>query len=283
MIVIDEWGGCLDAGYSSTDPGRRYVLLGQAGTFGGVATIEADGSVRLAAGASAGLPERFSRSDSNGSLEVITGEDGAETVAITVGGALYRSVDGAGRFELAGIAPPMGPLTADRSRPGMLYGAGADGVHRSVDAGVTWAALGGPTAAQRLVHSPHDQRLYAVVWRGEGAGVWRLDSLGEAGWSRILDEAASHDLAVDPTNAAHLVVATNDHPYRDLTESVGVLESFDSGSTWSVTNDGVPMARVAVVAFDPATPGRVLIGTYGRGFFERTAPCGDPADAETRC
>ncbi|MFN0028150.1 MAG: WD40/YVTN/BNR-like repeat-containing protein [Acidimicrobiales bacterium] len=289
MVGINEWGGCLDAAYSRSEPGRRYVLLGQAGIFGGVATIAPDGSVRLAVGPSAGLPEHFSQSDTSGSLEVIAGEDGIDIVAVTVGGALYRSVDGATRFERAAAAPSLGPLAADGGQPGVLYGAGTDGVHRSADAGATWEALDGPSDAVRLVHSPADQRLYAVVWRTQGAGVWRLEGQGNGGragagsWTPILDQATSHDLAVDPTDPDHLVVATNDHPYRDLTASVGVLESFDGGLSWTNSTDGVPMARVAVAAFDPATPGRLVIGTYGRGFFQRTAVCGDPADGETRC
>lgn len=283
MVGIDEWGGCVDSGYSRAAPGRRHVLLGQAGIFGGVGTIEADGSTRLALGPSAGLPARFSQSGSDGSLEVVTGEDGTETVAVTVGGVLYRSVDEADRYEIADGAPWLGPLAAAVGQPGVLYGAGPDGVYRSPDAGRTWVALQGPSAAVRLVHSPADQGLYAVVWRSQGAGVWRYDELGDARWTVVLDQAASHDLAVDPADPAHLMVATNDHPYRDLTASVGMVESFDRGLTWTDTNDGLPMARVAVVAFDPMTPGRVVIGTYGRGFFERTATCGNHTDPETRC
>lgn len=109
MVTLEQWGGCVDAGSSSLDHARRYVLLGQAGTFGGVGIIQPDGSPTLTVGSSAGLPERFSRWGDNGSLEVVTHKDGAETVVITVGGVLYRSTDAAGHFEVADEHPDERP------------------------------------------------------------------------------------------------------------------------------------------------------------------------------
>jgi hypothetical protein len=107
--------------------------------------------------------------------------------------------------------------------------------------------------------------VYATVGRTEGGGLWRFAG---GAWSKLLDEPMTFDVAVDPTDSAHLLVATNDHPFHDRVASVGMLSSTDGGATWAPANDGLPLLRVAAVGFDPAQPGRVVIGTFGRGFFE---------------
>jgi len=265
MVASDPWGGCQDAAHSRTVAGRRYVLLGQAGTFGGVATIEPDEQFRLAAGAAAGLPERGVGVGDGGAIEVVEAADGTELVAVATGGTLYVSDDGGRSFAVVDRGLGALELATDPTRPRRLYVAGQRSIAVSDDGGRTLRSLAGsPGGAARLTVTAGTGRLYATVWRRAGAGLWRLDGTS---FVRILDEPTIYDVAADPTDESHLVVTTNDHPYHDIIESVGVLRSTDGGATWGPHNTGLPLLRVAAVAFDPSQTGRVVIGTFGRGFF----------------
>ncbi|MEZ5261034.1 MAG: hypothetical protein R2755_04495 [Acidimicrobiales bacterium] len=268
LTASNPWGGCLDAAHSRVAPGRRYVLLGQNSIFGGVARIEADGTFEVVAGAAAGLPERDATVGELGAVEVIPRSDGTEVVTVALGnGGVYVSRDGGRTYVEAGARLRAGELAADLGGGGRLFVAGADGVYYSDDAAGFERLAGSPRNAVRLTIDPVSRRLYAAVWRSEDAGLWRYDGIS---WTKILDNPTAHDVAVDPTDPQHLLVATNDHPYHDVISSVGVLQSNDGGTTWTPYNNGLPMLRVATVAFDPAAPGRVVIGTFGRGFFATT-------------
>ena len=271
LAPSDAWGGCLDAAYSKAQTGRRYVLLGQAGIFGGVAVIEADQRFRVLAGAERGLPERYANLGvSAGAIEVLSTAEGTETVALAVGGVLYVSHDGASTFQARQPGLRVTQLCADPTQPGRLYVAGPEGMALSEDAGASFEPMAeAPKGAARLVLDAARGRLYATVWRTEGAGLWRWE---QGNWQRLAEEPSVHDIAVDPFDPSHLLVATNDHPFHDVIASVGMLESFDDGATWQPHNEGLALLRVAAVAFDPARAGRAIIGTYGRGFFERTLP-----------
>jgi hypothetical protein len=96
--------------------------------------------------------------------------------------------------------------------------------------------------------------------------VFRLD-VATGAWARLLDDDFAFQVAVDPTDADHLLVAANDHPFHDQIGSAGVYRSTDGGVTWDVFADGLTMTRVAALAFDPDDPGRVVAGTFGQGFW----------------
>lgn len=264
LVASDPWGGCIDAAYSTAAPGRRYVLLGQNGVFGGVAVLEADDSFRLVAGADSGLPERYSNVGPLGALELVT-VNGVEVVAVAAGGVLYVSNDGGASFNVADTTLGANELAADDAQPGRLYIAGSGGVSYSDNGGQGFATIANsPKAAVRLTLDGATGRLYAAVWRTAGAGLWRFDGNS---FTQILSERTAHDVAVDPTDPDHLLAASNDHPYHDVISSLGVLQSTDGGATWQPLNSGLPMLRVATVAFDPAQRGRAVIGTFGRGFY----------------
>jgi hypothetical protein len=57
-----------------------------------------------------------------------------------------------------------------------------------------------------------------------------------------------------------------------------VFWTTDGGMTWSDCTDGLAMRRASVVAFDPHMPGRIVVGTQGNGFWERTNGCAAAAD-----
>jgi ligand-binding sensor domain-containing protein len=79
-------------------------------------------------------------------------------------------------------------------------------------------------------------------------------------------------VAIDPTNSRRIVYVTNDNPYHDTSFATGVWVSCNAGQTFSQYNTGLPMLRVLSVAFDPWTPGRLVIGTDGRGYWQAQLP-----------
>ena len=69
-----------------------------------------------------------------------------------------------------------------------------------------------------------------------------------------------------------IAVTTNDPPFRDESRASGVYLSRDGGATWSRENLNLPVTRGRTLAFDPHRPGRLVLGTTGRGFFVARVP-----------
>ncbi len=260
----DHFGGAYDA---ALDGDTLAVLLGQQGIFGGVA-VSHDGGVSFtfADGAPAGLPARGSRSSPEpGGVAVLPG--GSVLVA-TVGGTAYRSIDGGAHWS-AGPSGGWGALAVGTGH--MLSALASDGVHQSSDGGLSWQLLPGSPAA-----APGAGRLSAAAlpagdllvtqWRTGQGGLWRLAGRS---WVLLRPDRYSYDAAGDPADPAHLVAVDLDHPFHDVVAAGGLWESVDGGRTWRQRNEGLPMLRIATVAFDPAVRGRVVVGTFGAGFWRR--------------
>lgn len=257
----DRWGGCHDA--TPAGGGVWWALLGQSGRFNGVARFDAStGEWRVATGA--GLPERGEYVGDLGAVEAVTGADGAPVLLVSLGGGLLRSVDDGRSWQPVEGPARVTDLEDDPRRPGLVYVATGSGVWASEDAGAHVAALvGSPAGVTRLALT--GGRLYAAAFRQGDGGLHRLT--GPGAWEQLLADALVADVAADPADPAHLIAVLNDHPYHDRVASAGVLRSLDGGRTWAVEVAGLSVTRVSTVAFDPAVPGRALLGTFGRGFY----------------
>ncbi|MPY91601.1 MAG: hypothetical protein GEV08_00650 [Acidimicrobiia bacterium] len=258
----DRWGGCHDASPAS-DGGGWWALLGQAGTFNGVAWFEPrSGQWRGFTGS--GLPERGSYVGDLGAIEAVQAPDGSQVVLVSLGGSVYRSADEGSSWQAITNVPAATDLEDDPGRPGLVHVATTVGVWSSADAGLHFAHLpGSPSGATRLAVT--GGALYAVGFRQGDAGLHRRTPTGA--WERLLADPLVADVAADPRDPAHLVAVVNDHPYHDRIASAGVLRSLDGGATWAPEVEGLPLTRVAAVAFDPERPARVIVGTFGRGYF----------------
>jgi photosystem II stability/assembly factor-like uncharacterized protein len=251
-----------------------YVLLGQFGSFNGIAVSDDGGETwEFRAGAEHGLPDRYQYLEQV--IDVVADPTQPRTALASMGGTVYRSSDG-GDTWTAILTGTFGPLAAGPD--GSFYAADQAGVH-VVDAGTGLATPldGSPAEVDELTVDAASGDLYTVRWGadlGAGGGIDRWDG---AAWSRLCLPPGSCDgeldryaraLAVDPFDPDHLVVVTNDLPFHDEVRSAGVFESTDRGATWTDMTDDLPLRRVAAVAFDPHQEGRVVVGTFGGGFYQ---------------
>ena len=262
-----QWGGCTDVDVAAS--GRWYALLGQGNQFGGVAWFEPGSATwKVLSGSAVGLPEKGTVAGPIGSIAVLKGPAGTpsapDVVVVTIADVAYRSSDGAATFQPLPAPGPVSEVLANPTQSGALYAAGKAGVYQT-DATGDFALLpNSPRDATRLTIEPTG-RLHVTVWRGYESGLFRLNSNGT--WQRLTNESSAFEVAVDPKDSAHLLLATNDHPFHDVVTSVGVLESRDDGKTWLPFNKGLPMLRISAIAFDPQYTGRVILGTFGRGYY----------------
>jgi photosystem II stability/assembly factor-like uncharacterized protein len=273
LTAWDQWGGAQSMDVAGPGGSHAYVLLGQFDRFNGIAASR-DGQTTwtVAVGAASGLPERSQQVAGIGDVVALPSDP--QVAVATIDGALHVTEDGGatwrrsadGTFGALAVGPD------DR-----VYVADADGVHRW-DAG-THALTplpGAPVGVDSMTVDPTTGDVHAVRWgvddntdglvtRWDGT-TWTPSCLDRR-CGPGLDRYAA-DLAVDPRDPDHLLVATNDLPFHDVIRSVGVLESVDGGETWEPLVDGLPVRRVAVVEFDPHRPGRVVAGSFGGGFYE---------------
>ena len=260
------WGGGVDAAYAGNS---IYATAGQFGQFLGILRSTDDGATwQVLGGAKRGLPELQSGNAQPAAIYALP--DNPKRVWAIIAGKLYHSADGGENWKVTLEKPGLDWIAGDPKKSGHFYISAEKSIYETKDSGATFAPIGGPKPATRI-SADAKGRLYATSWRAERGGVWRY----EAGkWTRLWNDVYIHDIAPDPNDPMRLAVATHDHPYHDVPNATGVWLSADDGKTWSPANDGLPMLRGESVTFDPHTPGRLIFGTHGRGFWMMTWPKG---------
>ncbi len=197
-------------------------------------------------------------------------------------------------------------LTFDPTTPSTLYaGAESGGVHRSTDAGDSWASINDVTLASATVLAlAVDANAPATIYAGTDASGVFVTTDGGTTWAPTNTGLTTLDvqaLAIDPTDSSILYAGTNGggvfksldagatwtainvglvatvvHAltvdptdasvvYAGVTD--GVSKSIDAGATW--TDTGIP-ATVLAIAVDPSTPSTVYAGTISLGAYKST-------------
>jgi hypothetical protein len=199
----------------------------------------------------------------------IASSDGATAYAVLPDKQLYVTSNTGSTWTRVALPSP---AYAVASNPGLrtVYVATDAGVAQIANQGQPVMLGGSPLGLRRLVVGP-DGTVYGVGPLGGGtkAGLWS-DQTGA--WTRVTGNGWVNDVAIDPLNPRHVVYVTNDNPYHTTSLATGVWVSCDSGHTFSQYNPGLPLLRVLSVAFDPWIPGRVVIGTDGRGYWQTQMP-----------
>lgn len=147
------------------------------------------------------------------------------------------------------------------------------GVWKSMNAGRDWAFVGLPNSeriSRVLLHPSNPDVVYVAVlgptWSdGEERGVYRSGDGGRT-WEKLLYVNASTgaaDMAMDPANPNHLIVAMWDHrrqpwSFRSGGAGSGLHVTWDGGRSWKklTEKDGIPkgeLGRIGV-AFSRSAP-----------------------------
>lgn len=220
-------------------------------------------------------------------------DDGRELLAVTDTGWVFASQDGGAAWARPGnIGSPVTALRGVAGAPGTWLAAGA-GVFSSTDLGGTWT--------QTLSSDDVEDRVVALVPRGDGAllALWEraceisvsLD--GGRTWEEkpiaiarnVAQKAAwATGLSVDRKDPRHLVVSLRSMASASAREDRdgGPYESTDGGATWTLLDAGLKDARGAYRdgwnqgAGIALLEGALLYVVDGTGVFrmERPAPEG---------
>jgi photosystem II stability/assembly factor-like uncharacterized protein len=107
-----------------------------------------------------------------------------ETVYAATLSGLFKTTDGATSWVRIGESLPDQMIIAmmlDRSKRGVIYLAGRDGIHRSVDGGMTWHTMNkgfASTNIRSIAQSPTDPDLFYAGTNG--SGLYRSHDGGES-------------------------------------------------------------------------------------------------------
>lgn len=144
-------------------------------------------------------------------------------------GGLQVSRDAGKTWAIAGAVPEgIIALSAAAGSADRLYAATKGGLYLSEDAGGNWQPLAFQGEVVSLVEAVPDGAVYAFA---PGKGLFLAAEAGAA-FSPLSDtfgEAVPIYLAIDPGDAAHLVVATHLN---------SLLESRDGGKSWAAFGSG---------------------------------------------
>jgi len=264
----DNWGGGYDVSVGGRSGGVVYTVLGQAGSFNGVA-VSSDSGQNWTTHVGGVLPERNAFGGGQGSV-AIASSDGATAYVVAPDGNLYRTTDTGTTWSLISLSSAAHAV-AYAPGSGVTYMATGAGVEQISAGGTVSLMPGSPATLVRLVAGA-DGSVYGSPQLGSasaGAGLWHYAA---GSWGRLATNPWVSDVAIDPHNPRHVVYVTNDNPYHATSFATGAWVSCNGGSTFAQYNNGLPMLRLVSVTFDPLNPGRVVVGTNGRGFWQSTLP-----------
>lgn len=210
----------------------------------------------------------------------------AERLWITAGPALYRSANGGTRWARAN-SPSTFPLNALAVGDSaalfagvpilVLHGLMEYSTYKSPDDGASWKKVLDILQAneRQILVAPSD--LSTVYVQGVTPGdsllqLYRSLDNGETWTQRSVPDDAvpfcGSDLAVAPSSATVLYLATGRFNTATSRCVRGVSRSVDGGATWVPADAGLPDLGVPALAVDRSDPDRVYAGTAGGGVWK---------------
>ncbi len=256
------WNGGVDAAF--TRDGHIYVTTGTH-NFNGIGRSTDGGKTWMVfAGKEHDLPDFY---QNNKPVGIYALPDASNVVWAVIGGMLYRSMDAGDHWKIVFTSNGLSWIAADPNNPKRFYVSGEKNVYQTDD-GLHFIPIGGPHNNGRLTVDARG-RVVIAAFQGDRPGIWRYD--GKA-WTRLWDDTWTVNVTVDPSDPKRLALTTNTNPYKDICDSTGVWISADDGKTWSLQNDGLPMTRGEVIAFNPHDPTQLIWGANGRGFWKTRWP-----------
>lgn len=143
-------------------------------------------------------------------------------------------------------------IIIDPTRPTVMYMSACSGIYRSESAGeLNHKVQGIPSTARRtrvLLQDPVNRK---IVYAGTTEGLYKTMDDG-VNWSRITGpDVIINDIYVNPKDPQHVLLAT---------DRSGVLQSNDSGATFSASNTGFSQRQVATILADARHEGTIYAG-----------------------
>ncbi|MEM9598765.1 MAG: hypothetical protein AAGD06_31145, partial [Acidobacteriota bacterium] len=190
---------------------------------------------------------------------------------------VYRSVDRGATWTPTGpglVGLELEDLTVNPELPNLLLvaTAGDGGLFRSFDSGDSWVRLPNrfglpPFGDTFSVSITPQQPLYAFAGF-TGSRVLRSTD-GGFNWGNLFLPATEPEdvilVAADPARFGVVFAATPSALYR----------SADAGESWTRVDTGISRFPITDLAFDPAAPAQVFVGTLGGGIYRATFPSDD--------
>jgi photosystem II stability/assembly factor-like uncharacterized protein len=243
------------------DPNRRgrlWVALWGVWGSGQVAYSDNFGETWVAR--SGGLPD-----EPVYSLALVPGSPGHLFVGTLSG--VWGSDDGGGDWRRLTAALPelekVTSLVVDPTRPDTVIAGSWRRAYRSEDGGRTWAGVfeGMVLDTEIFSFTPVPEHP-GEIWASSCGWVYQTVDHGDH-WVRFKDFEERRTLSFAVLPDGRLLAGT----------VAGVFVSIDGGKSWRRLSD--PALSVTAIAFHPARPGRILIGTEGAGVWMTTNGGGD--------
>ena len=295
------YGGAYGSCFAGPDGSKAYAILGQSGTFRGIAISSDYGRTfpTRVYGSGVGLPELDSVNGIGRAAIAPLNPSGTALIAL-IGGIAYRSTNsGASWSQVGDTGLKLETLAVDESTM-TTNGLGTTiymgdpttgrGVYKSTDSGSNFSLISNTPHADNtsggvfLSFCQITRRLYVTIWQPTSSiaaaqqGVWRLEG---STWTRIFDNFSAKKAAPSWHDPNLIAVATHDSPRWDVNRATGVWLSENNGDSFAQVNNGLPVTNVRVVAWDPFDAGRLIIGTEGRGFWTTKVSAEDFTAAAT--
>src|SRR5581483_10152423 len=192
-------------------------------------------------------------------------------------GRMYKSTNGGNNWQnVTGSLPTamsVDSIVIDRSNTQTLYAGTSVGIFRSMDEGITWAAVNNGLAETNVQVLLIDPTTNSTLYAGTGPNSFQFTSNKPAGLFRSTDggntwapfgaglpaSIAVNALAFDKAQPPGLYAATND----------GIFKSTDNGADWTPANHGAFGNRGLVTGVDPSNPNTIYTSTLA-GLFKST-------------
>jgi photosystem II stability/assembly factor-like uncharacterized protein len=154
---------------------------------------------------------------------------------------------------------PFGIALDTSTHPLTIYLAEGNGVHKSIDGGMTWAIKTGweITEVQKITIDPKDHRILYIstpygVWKStDGGGTWVRKTKG----LKEVRDTFITSIVIDRSNTNRLLLSSEN----------GVFESMDAGESWHAS--GLQGKAVRRLVDDPKSSSHLLVGTEEDGVF----------------
>lgn len=153
-------------------------------------------------------------------------------------------------------------LTADPVRPSTLYAVTSDGLVRSVDAGVSWAPLGGvlpdniPPACVAV--NPHNSKEIYVGY--DGMGIFKSVDAGNT-WQSVNEGLPNRYIRC-------IVVSPKDSNLLYIGIQGGVAVTTNGGRLWHMSSGFKRAINVNAIVIDPKNPQYLYAATGGAGVYK---------------